>query len=92
MRAMISLGINGGFGPTDCGQLVWTTIDFENGWIIYPRPKTGVSREVPLWNGTVESLRSQKHDDELVFLTPFGNAWSGNSLAHALGLSSLVAW
>ncbi len=83
MRAMIYLGINGGFGPADCGQLVWSTIDFENSWIFYPRPKTGIAREVPLWDETLDALQTQTNNNGLAFLAPFGNAWSGNSLAHA---------
>ena len=41
MRAMILLGINGGFGNADCGTLPLTAVDLERGLIDYPRPPRG---------------------------------------------------
>jgi integrase len=57
MRAMILLGINGGFGNTDVATLDIDAIDLNGGWISYPRPKTGVPRKVPLWPETVAAIR-----------------------------------
>ncbi len=49
MRAMIWLGLNCGFGCTDCALLKWKDLDFENGRVELARNKTGVSRNLPLW-------------------------------------------
>ncbi len=57
LRAMILLGINCGFGNTDCGTLPLTALDLENGWINYHRPKTGITRRNPIWPETVAALK-----------------------------------
>src|SRR5262249_543901 len=44
LRAMILLGINAGFGNTDCAQLPLSALDLQAGVIDFPRPKTGVPR------------------------------------------------
>ena len=84
LRAMILLGINCGFGNMDCADLQESAIDFERGWIDFPRPKTGVERRCPIWPETAEALRSailvrpvpkKRHDADLVFLTKYGNRW-----------------
>ena len=49
MKAMILLGINCGFGNTDCAMLPKQAIDFNRAWIKYPRPKTGIERRCSLW-------------------------------------------
>lgn len=41
MKALILLGINGGYGNADCGTLLLSAIDREPSWADYPRPKTG---------------------------------------------------
>jgi integrase len=78
LRAMILLGINCGYGNTDCGTLPLSALDLKNGWINYHRPKTGITRRNPLWPETVEALndvlaeRKQPTDPahvELVFIT-----------------------
>jgi len=48
MQAMIWLGLNCGFGCTDCGQLKWKDLDFENSRVKLARNKTGVPRNLPL--------------------------------------------
>jgi len=78
LRCMVLLGVNCGFGNHDCGSLPLSALDLENGWIEYPRPKTGAPRRIPLWPETVEALRrvlkrrrppkDPKHRN-LVFLT-----------------------
>lgn len=58
LRAMILLGVNGGFGNTDCATLPRAAINLGDALIIFPRPKTGVERTVPLWPQTVDALRA----------------------------------
>lgn len=81
LKAMILLGINCGFGPTDCATLPRRCIDLGNSWIDFSRPKTGIERECPLWPETVAAIKSaiairpepkDPEHDELVFLTRFG--------------------
>jgi len=55
-RAMAFLGINCGFGPTDCMELPMKAVDLESGWIEYPRTKTAIDRKCPLWDETSEAL------------------------------------
>jgi integrase len=84
VRAMLLLGINCGFGNSDCGNLPQTALDLEAGWVDYPRPKTGLPRRCPLWPETVQALRDalaarpQAKKPEhagLVFLTRCGDSW-----------------
>ena len=85
LRAMILLGINGGFGNVDCARLVTSAVDLDQGLVRFARPKTGVERVVPLWPETVEAMKAavdQKPDvaDEaaatLFFLTEDGTPWA----------------
>ena len=85
MKAMILLGINSGFGNSDCGTMPLSALDLERGWLAYPRPKTGVARRCPLWPETVEALRAvlarrpepkNEADTGLVFVTQRGVAWA----------------
>jgi len=69
MRAMILLGLNCGFGCTDCGELKWSDLDLVNGRVKLARKKTGVSRDLPLWAETIESLEKIPRTGELVFST-----------------------
>jgi hypothetical protein len=48
LRAMILLGVNCGYGNTDCGLLPLSAVDLDGGGIDFPRPKTGVARRCPL--------------------------------------------
>ncbi len=48
MQAMIWLGLNCGFGCTDCAYLKWTDLDLTNGRVVLPRRKTGIYRDLPL--------------------------------------------
>jgi integrase len=57
LKAMILLGINCGYGNSDCGTLPLSALDLERGWINYHRPKTGITRRNSLWPETVEALR-----------------------------------
>jgi integrase len=76
MRAMILLGLNGGFGSTDCANLRREHIDGDV--IRYKRPKTNIARTVPLWPETVKALRNVlvlRPDDAVVFRTKSGAVW-----------------
>ncbi len=53
MRAMILLGINGGFGNADCGRLPLSAVDLGVGLIDFPHPDTGIPRRCALWPDTV---------------------------------------
>jgi len=57
LRAMILLGVNCGFGNSDCATLPRASVDLEAGWVTHPRPKTGADRRCPLWPETVAALR-----------------------------------
>jgi len=85
LRAMILLGINCGFGNSDCGNLPISAVDLEAGWIDFPRPKTSVERRAPLWPETVEALReslarrpkpASPDLEHRFFLTPRGRDWT----------------
>ena len=84
LHAMILLGINCGFGNSDCASLPQTALDLDGGWIDFPRPKTGIPRQCPLWPDTVKSLwkalevcpkPKDKADADLVFVTKYGHRW-----------------
>jgi integrase len=83
IKAAVLLGINGGFGNTDCAHLPISAISFNSGIIEFDRPKTGVKRVVPLWQETLDALRQfienrKPIEDEklskLVFVTSQGNS------------------
>ena len=84
LRAMIYLGLNCGLGNSDCATLPVSALDFEGGWLDFPRPKTGVERRVPLWPETVKAIQASlatrrqpkdANDAGLVFLTRQGRPW-----------------
>jgi len=84
LKAMILLGVNCGFGNADCGSLPFAALDLDNGWIDFPRPKTGIERRCPLWPETVAALRAaiagrpphrNKADADVVFVTKYGGRW-----------------
>jgi integrase len=90
-RAMILLGVNAGFGPTDCATLPLDAVDLDAGWIDYARPKTGIGRRCPLWPETVKALRAaiaerpeprQDGLEKLVFITARGRKWISGNAAH----------
>jgi integrase len=57
LKACILLGVNGGMGNADCGQLSTTFLDLKSGWHDLPRQKTGIERKFRLWPETVEAIR-----------------------------------
>ena len=84
VKAMTLLGVNAGLGNHDCGQLPFSALDLENGWLTFPRAKTGIMRRVPLWPETIEALcqaiaerpePKNPADSNIVFITRFGTRW-----------------
>ena len=75
MRAMIWLGLNCGFGCTDCSELLWEHIDLDAARIRSGRTKTGILRNLPLWPETVNALRALPRRNARVFNTRYGNAY-----------------
>lgn len=84
MRAAVLLGVNGGFGPTDCAELRFADLDLEGGWIRQPRHKTGVARRIWLWPETRLALQAavdaraepaDKAAADLALLTRYGRPW-----------------
>ena len=75
MKAMIWLGLNCGFGCTDCAELKWKNLNLKNARVNFARGKTGVGRNLPLWSETMEALREIPKVGELVFYTSKGNPW-----------------
>jgi integrase len=83
LRAMIYLGVNCGFGNHDCAMLPVSAIDFPNGWITFPCPKTGIARRCPLWPETIKAINAAFGKrtipvaslDDRVFVTKYGNTW-----------------
>jgi integrase len=85
MKAMLLLAANCGFGNSDCGNLTLAAIDFETGWVNFPRPKTGVPRRCPLWPETLQAIKDSlakrnepksEADAALVFVTRYGGSWA----------------
>jgi integrase len=98
LKAMILLGINAALGNNDCGQLPLSALELDTGWIVFPRPKTGIDRKAKLWPETIAALREaiadrpepkDATDAGLVFITKYGHAWeaSGTSspVTHEFG-------
>ena len=75
MKAMIWLGLNCAFGCTDCAELTWKHVDLKNARINFPRPKSGVERNLPLWAITVQALMAINQINERVFNTKQGNSY-----------------
>jgi integrase len=75
MRAMIWLGLNCGFGCTDCAELKWVDLNLVNARVKLARKKTGISRDLPLWPETVDALEKIPRIGKLVFYTSRGNPY-----------------
>ena len=75
MQSMIWLGLNCGFGCTDCAYLKWSDLDLINTRVILPRKKTGIYRDLPLWPETVKSLKNILRKGSLVFYTSKGKPY-----------------
>ena len=92
LRAMALLGINAGFGNSDCSGLPQSAVDLRTGWIDHPRPKTALPRRCPLWPETVAAVAAalegrpkpkDRADDALVFLTRTGKPWMRSQPSNA---------
>ena len=64
MKAVILMGLNCGFGPTDVIEL--TTDRIKNGFVDYPRPKTAVNRRCPLWQQTLKAIEAIQGDGKVL--------------------------
>lgn len=77
MRCFILLGLNGGLGNSDVGQLEHKHV--QDGWIDFPRPKTLVDRRFPLWKETIQAIeetrQTKREDLPSLFLTKYGLVW-----------------
>jgi integrase len=97
LKAMLFLGINAGYGNSDCGRLPLRAVDLEAGIIDYPRPKTGIPRRCVLWPETVQAIRdalahrprhkSPDHAD-LVFITRYGWPWAKETSNNPVGIET----
>lgn len=78
LAAMIWLGVNGGYGATDCSDLLKVDVDLKAKRIHTVRDKRKIIRMVPLWPETVKAialLLSERADDPHVFRKPDGKLW-----------------
>jgi integrase len=98
-RAMILLGINAGFGNTDCANLPLRAVDLDKGIIDFPRPKTGIPRRCALWPETVAALRESlakryepknEEDAGLVFITQRGQSFQASEKDRPI--AQVMAW
>jgi len=78
LSAMVLLGINCAYGPTDISLLRWDQI--VDGWACLPRNKTGKARRARLWPETLASLGEPGYG--LVFRTRHGNPWTSSAIGH----------
>ncbi len=84
LKAMILLGINCGFGNGDVAGLECSSVDFGQGYVNLPRPKTGIDRRCPLWPETVAALKQSTKErpepkfpdaTKRFFVTHCGGPW-----------------
>lgn len=84
LKAMLLLGINCGYGPSDCSRLNRDDLQTEPGWLSGLRKKTGTPRRCPLWPETVAALEATESvrpaardylDAYAAFLTRAGRRW-----------------
>jgi integrase len=84
MKAMILLGVNCGYGNSDCGRLTRDMLDLESGWLSDHRHKTGILRAAQLWPETIDALaavlaverqRIPREYADRVFLTRYRKPW-----------------
>ena len=85
MKAMILLGTNCGLGNNDVARLLKSNVDLKTGWLVFPRPKTGVPRRAKLWPETIEAIelvlkkRPEPKDPEhaeYLFVTKMKSSWA----------------
>lgn len=98
MRAMILLGINAGFGPTDCATLPLDALAGD--WLHYPRPKTEVDRDIPLWPETQAALAAvldRRYEPlpeaaNMVFVQHDGRTWNTSGKPVCKSFRKIYQW
>jgi integrase len=94
---MLLLGVNCGLGNHDCALLPLSALDLDDGWLNFPRPKSGISRRAPLWPETVAALREaiaerpQPRQEEavgVVFVTTRGRQWLVRGIANPVSVAA----
>jgi len=83
--AILLTALNLCFYGVDIRTLPKSAIDFENGWVIFDRAKTGQTTRVGvLWDRTIKALQeylsSSNHDSEWVFITQYGTPYTAHGL------------
>ena len=58
LKSMILLGINAGYGNTDCSKLPFAKLDLDGGWTTFARTRNAYRRRGKPWPETVEALRA----------------------------------
>jgi integrase len=90
LKAMLLLGINCAFGPSDCARLPIKAIDLDAAVVQYPRAKTGVHRKCFLWVETIAAIKDvlairkepeNGADAGLVFVTKYRKSWAKDNCA-----------
>jgi len=98
LRAMILLGINVGYGNTDCTRLEPRHLNLQIGWADFPRPKTGIQRRAKLWPETVQAItawQAERSNNEVarVFArSPEGIVRDVAKLLHRLDIKGRKYW
>jgi len=91
LKAMILLGVNCGYGNTDCAKLPLGKLDLARGWSTFARTNNGIRRRNPLWPETVEALRlalrarKPPNDPQCVnrvFITKYGQPFRACALGY----------
>jgi integrase len=79
IKAWVLLGLNCALANDDVAKLTHTFL--KKGWLVYPRPKTGIQRRIPLWPETQVALVAfpVRPGDDVVFRTLSGNMWTSKS-------------
>lgn len=85
LKAMILLGLNCGYGNSDVGTLPIEVVNLDEGWITFPRQKTGIPRRSPLWHETITAMKESfakrptpktPEAEPLFFVTKYGGPWA----------------
>ncbi len=91
IKAMVLLGVQAGMGNNDVATLPIDAVDLARGWIVFPRPKTGVERKIPIWKETVEAIAAwlkvrpkpvDPENDGLLFVSSEGRSLRGDQMNH----------
>lgn len=97
LQAMVLLGVNCGFNNKDCADLPFSALDLDGGWCNFPRPKTGIARQCPLWSETATALREaiavrpEPCNEEavpLIFVTRRGRPWITRGTANPVSVAA----